>query len=81
MTRFIGLRRRHPVSGAEQITHEEGVALDEFSGEHGHYRGHIRLIGERWNAISEAPVKEGDRVEVTAIEGLTVTVRVIPESG
>jgi len=81
VTRFIGLRRRHPVSGAEQITHEEGVALDEFSGEHGHYRGHIRLSGERWNAISEAPVKEGDRVQVTAIEGLTVTVRVIPESG
>jgi len=81
VTRFIGLRRRHPVSGAEQLTHEEGVALDDFSGEHGHYRGHIRLSGERWNAISEAPVKEGDRVQVTAIEGLTVTVRVIPEIG
>ncbi|EHJ02577.1 NfeD family protein [Marinobacter manganoxydans] len=81
VTRFIGLRRRHPVSGAEQITHEEAVALDEFSGEHGHYRGHVRLSGERWNAISEAPVKEGDRVQVTAIEGLTVTVRVIQESG
>jgi len=81
VTRFIGLRRRHPVSGAEQLTHEEGVALDEFSGEHGHYRGHIRLSGERWNAISEAPVKEGDRVQVTAIEGLTVTVRVIPDNG
>lgn len=81
VTRFIGLRRRHPVSGTEQLTHEEGMALDEFSGEHGHYRGHVRLSGERWNAISEAPVKEGDRVQVTAIEGLTVTVRVIPDNG
>ena len=81
VTRFIGLRRRHPVSGAEQITHEEGRALDEFSGDHGHYRGHVRLTGERWNAISEEPVKEGDRVQVTAIEGLTVTVRVIPDNG
>jgi membrane-bound serine protease (ClpP class) len=81
VTRFIGLRRRHPVSGTEQLTHEEGVALDDFSGEHGHYRGHVRLSGERWNAISEAPVKEGDRVQVTAIEGLTVTVRVIPDNG
>lgn len=81
VTRFIGLRRKHPVSGAEQLTHEEGVALDEFSGEHGHYRGHVRLSGERWNAISEGPIKKGDRVQVTAIEGLTVTVRVIPDSG
>ncbi|MCD1646465.1 NfeD family protein [Marinobacter adhaerens] len=81
VTRFIGLRRRHPVSGTEQLTHEEGVALDSFSGEHGHYRGHVRLSGERWNAISEEPVKEGDRVNVTAIEGLTVTVRVIPDNG
>jgi membrane-bound serine protease (ClpP class) len=81
VTRFIGLRRRHPVSGTEQLTHEEGLALDEFSGEHGHYRGHVRLSGERWNAISEAPVKEDDRVQVTAIEGLTVTVRVIPDNG
>lgn len=80
VTRFIGLRRRHPVSGTEQLTHEEGVALDEFSEDHGHYRGHVRLSGERWNAISEGAVKEGDRVQVTAIEGLTVTVRVIPDN-
>ncbi|WP_372994675.1 NfeD family protein [Marinobacter sp.] len=81
VTRFIGLRRRPPVSGTEQLTHEEGEALDEFSEEHGHYRGHVRLSGERWNAISEEPVNEGDRVQVTAIEGLTVTVRVIPDNG
>ena len=81
VTRFIGLRRRPPVSGAEQLTHEEGVALDEFSGNYGYYRGHVRLSGERWNAISEEPVKEGERVRVTAIEGLTVTVRVIPDNG
>ncbi|TYC56738.1 nodulation protein NfeD [Marinobacter sp. BW6] len=81
VTRFIGLRRRHPVSGSEQLAHEEGVALDDFSGEHGHFRGHVRLSGERWNAISEQPVHEGDRIQVTEIEGLTVTVRVIPEAG
>ncbi len=81
VTRFIGLRRRHPVSGAEQLSHEEGVSLDDFSGEHGHFRGHVRISGERWNAISDEPVREGDRLRVTAIEGLTVSVRVIPENG
>lgn len=82
ITRFIGLRRRHPVSGAEQITHEEGVALDTFNAdEHGHYRGHVRLSGERWKAVSSEAVKEGDRVRITEMEGLTVTVRVIPDQG
>ena len=81
VTRFIGLRRRRPVSGAEQITHEKGLALDEFTGDHGQYHGHVRLSGERWNAISDEPVKEDDRVQVTAIKGLTVTVRVIPDNG
>ncbi|WP_417565337.1 NfeD family protein [Marinobacter sp.] len=81
VTRFIGLRRRHPVSGTEQLTHEEGVSLDDFSAEHGHYRGHVRISGERWNAISDEPVSEGDRVSIAAVEGLTVSVRVIPENG
>lgn len=81
VTRFIGLRRRHPVSGTEQLSHEEGVAMGQFSGDHGHYRGHVRLSGERWNAISEEPVNDGDRVQVTAIEGLTLTVRVNPDNG
>ena len=81
VTRFIGIRRRHPVSGAEQLSHEEGVSLDDFAEEHGHYRGHVRISGERWNAISDQPVRKDDRVGVTAVEGLTVNVRVIPDNG
>lgn len=81
VTRFIGLRRKHPVSGPEQLSHEEGVSLEDFSEEHGHYRGHVRVSGERWNAISEQPVRKDDRVRVTAVEGLTVSVRVIPDNG
>jgi len=81
VTRFIGIRRRHPVSGAEQLSHEEGVSLDDFAEAHGHYRGHVRISGERWNAISDQPVRKDDRVGVTAVEGLTVNVRVIPDNG
>ncbi|NMT62865.1 NfeD family protein [Marinobacter orientalis] len=72
--RFIGLRRKHPVSGSEQIVHERVTALDEFQQSDGHYRGHVRMNGERWNALSQAPVKAGERLRVTAIEGLTVYV-------
>jgi membrane-bound serine protease (ClpP class) len=38
--------------------------------------GFVFLRGERWKAVAEdAPIHEGERVEVTAVKGLTVTVR------
>ncbi|MBW7471865.1 nodulation protein NfeD [Marinobacter sp. M216] len=80
VTRFIGLRRKGPVSGSEQMAHEEGPALDDFIEERDHYRGHVRLNGERWKAVCPQPVSEGDRVRVKAMEGLTVTVEVIDEN-
>ncbi|MBW0148211.1 NfeD family protein [Marinobacter arenosus] len=79
VTRFIALRRKGPVSGTEQMAHEEGPALDDFIEERDHYRGHVRLNGERWNAVSPQPVSEGEQVRVTAMEGLTVTVEVIDD--
>lgn len=72
--RFIGLRRKHPVSGSEQILHETVTALDEFQEQDGDFRGHVRMSGERWNAISPRPVQTGDRLRVTAMKGLTVYV-------
>lgn len=72
--RFMGLRRKHPVSGTEQIVHERAIALDDFQEQDGQYRGHTRLSGERWNAVSQAPVQAGDRLHVSSIEGLTVHV-------
>jgi membrane-bound serine protease (ClpP class) len=68
------------VIGAEQIVHEQGTALDEFSAEHGHYSGHVRISGERWKARSSTPVAAGDPIRVTGIDGLTVTVEVIQET-
>lgn len=72
--RFIGLRRKHPVSGSEQIVHERATALDEFQEYDGYFRGHVRMSGERWNAACKTPVSDGDRLRVTALEGLTVYV-------
>ena len=74
VTRFIGLRKKHPVIGSEQITRETAVALDDFQEAHGGYRGHVRLSGERWKAVSRHPVNRSDVVQVTGIDGLTVSV-------
>ncbi|WP_288371801.1 nodulation protein NfeD [uncultured Marinobacter sp.] len=74
VTRFIGLRRRHPVSGSEQIVHEHGLALDDFKPEHDQFLGHVRVSGERWNARSDSAITDGMEVRVTGIDGLTLQV-------
>jgi membrane-bound serine protease (ClpP class) len=80
LARFVGLRRKQPVSGSEQITREQGQALDTFTRRKEGFGGHVRLNAERWNAISQHPVEKGDRVRVTAMRGLTVTVEVIDQN-
>jgi membrane-bound serine protease (ClpP class) len=37
--------------------------------------GSVIIEGEHWNAVSEIPVEPGQPVEVTAIQGLTLTVK------
>ncbi|WP_442915191.1 NfeD family protein [Marinobacter sp. SS21] len=74
ITRFIGLRKRHPVTGLEQLSHEPAQALDDFTAREGEYWGHVRLSGERWNAVSSGPVEAGQPLQVVAIDGLTVRV-------
>ena len=74
VARFVGLRKKLPVSGTEQVIRRTVVALNDFSEKHGHYRGHVRLSGERWKAASHHPVRQGDAVMVTGIDGLTVSV-------
>lgn len=74
VTRFIGLRKRDPVSGPEQMSHEQVVALEDFVPDDEGFRGHVRMSGERWNARSSVPVPAGSRVQVHEISGLTVLV-------
>lgn len=69
LTRFATLRRRPAHSGAEELIGATAIALEDFND-----HGHVRLHGERWNAVSEAPVKQGDELKVMRLEGLTVYV-------
>lgn len=74
VSRFLGLRRRRPVSGREQLVTEHARALEDFQPRDQGYSGHVQLSGERWNALSERPVAAGDDLRVVALEGLTVRV-------
>ncbi len=75
MTRFIGLRRRVPRTGQEELVGSEATVLENFAG-----HGHVRLMGERWNARSTQPLARGQAVRVTAVDGLTLEVEPLDAS-
>jgi len=69
----VRARQRPVVSGREELVGAEGVAQEGFTGS-----GHVYIHSERWNAVSEAPVRANQAVVVTAIDGLTLKVRPVP---
>ncbi|OAZ98403.1 NfeD family protein [Halomonas sp. G11] len=69
LTRFATLRKRPAHTGMEQLIGASAIALEDFD-----TRGHVRLHGERWNAVTNVPIKQGDEVKVERLEGLTVYV-------
>lgn len=72
LTRFVGLRKRPAKTGQEELVGSEACVLEDFEGQ-----GHVRLMGERWNARSSRPLNEGQTVRVTRVDGLTVEVELL----
>ncbi|HUO81845.1 MAG TPA: nodulation protein NfeD [Gammaproteobacteria bacterium] len=65
----VHLRNKPVVTGQEEMIGALATADGDFTG-----RGRVRLYGELWNAYARAPVRQGDKVRVTAIDGLTLEV-------
>lgn len=66
----LAAQARKVVAGRESLTGMEGEVL-EWSGT----EGFVHADGERWHAVSNDTLLPGDRVRVTGIEGLTLTVK------
>jgi membrane-bound serine protease (ClpP class) len=66
---FTRSRKRPVVTGAEQLLAEPAIALSDFA-----RSGRVRVRGEIWNAIARAPIKEGQRLRIVRIDGLTLEV-------
>lgn len=66
----IKAHRRGPVYGEEAIVGAEAEAEEDFVDG----KGKVWLEGESWTARSAAPISKGDRVLVTALDGLTLDV-------
>lgn len=74
MTRFMSIRRRPAKGGEEELIGSEARVVEDFEGS-----GHVRLMGERWNARSDRPLVKGQMVRVSRIDGLIVEVEPMEE--
>ncbi|HTP41755.1 MAG TPA: NfeD family protein, partial [Nitrospiria bacterium] len=59
-----------PVTGREEMIGGHGVARSDLAP-----MGTVFVHGELWEADSSEPVRQGEEVEVTAVEGLRLKVR------
>ena len=66
---IVKMRRRPVVSGLAHMIGRVAVALSDFDS-----KGYVRIEGERWAAITSVPVKRGEHVIVSAVDGLVLSV-------
>ena len=66
-------RFRPPSVGTSVLVNESGIACTNLVP-----NGMVRVRGEYWQAVSSAPVSDGARIRVKAVDGLTLHVE--PES-
>jgi len=66
----VKARKRPVVAGREQLLGAEGTALWDFE-----QRGSVFVHSERWSAVSSTPLRKGQAIVVTGIDGLTLKVR------
>jgi membrane-bound serine protease (ClpP class) len=70
---LLRTRRRPVVSGREELVGAAGEALEDLQGE-----GWARVHGERWRVRCAVPLKRGEHLRITAINGLVLDA--VPDS-
>jgi membrane-bound serine protease (ClpP class) len=62
-------RRRAVVTGREEMLGATGEALADFDGD-----GWARVHGEQWKVRTSRPVRRGQKLRVTGMQGLVLSV-------
>jgi len=65
----IKARHRPVVSGLEELLGNEAIVLEDFE-----QKGRVNIHSENWIALCKTPLKKGQAVKVTDIDGLTLQV-------
>lgn len=66
---FMRARRAPVTTGVEQMLQGTAIALEDFE-----TTGRVDIHGEIWNAVASAPVRKGQRLRVSRVDGLTLEV-------
>ncbi len=66
----VKAHRHKPTTGGEGLVGEKGKALSPIDPE-----GRVFIHGEYWDAWSDEPLAEGEKVTVVALEGLRLKVK------
>ena len=74
MTRLYAMRRKKVLTGADEMIGIIGEAMEDFAAE-----GRVWVHGESWQARSSVPVKKGQKIQVTAKDGLLLKIKIIQE--
>ena len=67
---LMKIRNKKVTTGPEELIGAAGEAMTDFEQE-----GRIWIHGESWLATTETPVKKGQRVQITAIDGLKLQIK------
>jgi membrane-bound serine protease (ClpP class) len=67
ITIHLAMKMRHKpvVIGTETMIGKTGIAFTDVTDS-----GQVKVQGELWNAVADYPIKKGDAVRVTSINGL-----------
>jgi len=74
MTRLFALRRKKVITGVEELIGITGEAMEDFTEE-----GRVWVHGESWLAHCAEPVRKGQKIQVTAKEGLVLKIKTLQE--
>ncbi|MEX1098502.1 MAG: nodulation protein NfeD [Planctomycetales bacterium] len=64
-------------TGAEGLVGTTAAAVADFTVREDHYAGTVRVHGEYWKAVCDAPVAAGQSLTITGRTGLTLQVRAV----
>jgi len=68
----VSAMRRKPTTGSEGLVGKIGVVTKDLDP-----NGKVKVHGEIWSASSETPLKTGDKIQVTSVDGLFVKVKAV----
>lgn len=69
LSSIVSMRNQHIVSGSEELLNSTGIVEADFD-----HSGWILIHGEKWQAETDRPLQKGEKVQVRAIDELTLFV-------